>query len=121
MQKSKISFVWFLVIQLGIIIMSLSGVLQKFAAFYAPFSFMFIFLYFCSVVVLFIYALLWQIILKRVPLIVAYSNRAFSAIWALIWGVLFFHETIRWNQIVGALIICAGVFLVTTGGMDNEQ
>lgn len=108
-------------IQGAIVVMSLSGVFQKLAAGYEPMSFLFLLFYACSVAVLFIYAIVWQIILKRVPLIIAYSNRAFSTIWALIWGLLLFHETIRWNQIVGALIICAGIFLVTTGGAEDDR
>ena len=117
--KNKISLGRILFIQCSVIIISLSSVFQKLAAGYPPLSFMFLFYYACSLAVLFFYAILWQIILKRVPLSVAYSNRALSTIWALVWGVLLFHEHIGWNHIFGAVIIYVGVYLVTSGGSEN--
>jgi len=95
---------------------SFCGVFQKLAAGSEPLSILFLFYYACSIGVLFIYALLWQLILSRVPLTTAYSNRAVAMIWSVVWGVVFFHEEISWNHILGALVICFGIFLVTTGG-----
>lgn len=119
-KKNKISFGQLLFIQGAVIIISLGSVFQKLAAGFPPLSFMFLFYYACSLAVLFVYAILWQIILKRVPLTVAYSNRALSTIWALVWGVVLFHEHVGWNHIVGAVVICIGVYLVTAGGADSD-
>ena len=59
-----------------------------------------------------IYAVLWQQILKRVPLVTAYANRAVTVIWGLIWGLLIFDERITIQKIVGAAIIVTGIMIV---------
>lgn len=115
----KITLRQILALQATVVVISLGGVFQKLAAGYPPMSLQFLLLYGCSLAFLFVYALLWQIVLKRVPLTVAYSNRAFSTFWALIWGAVLFHETIKWNHIAGAVVLCFGIFLVTTGGTDD--
>ena len=62
-----------------------------------------------------LYALVWQKVLKRIPLVVAYANKAVTVIWGLIWGAMLFQEQISICNIVGALIIIGGVYLVITG------
>ena len=103
-------------IQGAILIFSLSGVCQKMASSYDLNSWKFFLYYGLSIAVLFLYALFWQIILKKVPLTVAYSNRAISTVWSLVWGVVLFQERLNWTHFVGAFIICAGVFIITTEG-----
>ncbi len=66
---------------------------------------------------LFVYAVLWQQILKRFSLTVAFANKAVVVVWGILWGVLVFHETLTWRMVLGALIIIAGVLLVVT---DHE-
>ena len=41
------------------------------------------------------YALIWQQIIKRFDLSIAYANRAFAIFWTFLWSVLIFHETFR--------------------------
>ena len=48
----------------------------------------------------------------------AYSNKAITVVWGILWGYLFFQEQIKWNMIVGALIVIAGVIVVV---MADEQ
>ncbi len=98
----------------AVIIYSFCGVFQKLAARYSMLSIQFLMFYGCSIGILFIYAILWQIILRKVPLTTAYSNRAVAMIWSLIWSAFLFHESISWNQVIGAIIICYGVYKVMT-------
>lgn len=70
-------------------------------------------------VIMFGYAIIWQQILKRMPLTVAYANRPVTLIWGIIWGALIFGEKVTWNMIAGAAIIFAGIYLVT--GEDSEK
>lgn len=104
----------FLALHICLFISSLSGVFSKLAGRQDLLSFRFI-LYFGMVLVLmFVYAIVWQQILKRMPLTVAYANRPVTLIWGMIWGALIFKETITWNMIVGALIIFFGIYLVVS-------
>ena len=114
MHYAKYGFRDILFIQGAVIIYSFCGVFQKLAGRHPMLSWPFVFYYGCSVGILFVYAILWQLILKKAPLTTAYSNRAVSMIWSMVWSVLLFQETVRWNQILGAIIICLGVYKVVT-------
>ena len=67
---------------------------------------------FLEVVCLGVYALLWQQIIKRFDLSIAYANRAFAICWTFVWGVLLFGESVKPLNIVGILIVLAGILLV---------
>ena len=66
-----------------VIVYSFSGVFQKLASRYPMISIQFLLFYGCSIGILFVYAVLWQMILRKVPLTTAYSNRAVSMIWSM--------------------------------------
>ncbi len=118
MDKKKIGLKQIAYVQLAVFVYSFCGVFLKFAAQQKTFSLWFFVFYGCSFAVLFVYAILWQLILKKIDLSVAYSNRAVSMIWSLVWGVLIFGETLKWNQVIGAMIICYGVHRVVTANDD---
>lgn len=69
--------------------------------------------------ILMIYAVFWQIILKKIPLTVAMANKAATVIWGLIYGRLIFKEKITVFNVVGALIIVIGIWIVVNA--DKEQ
>lgn len=90
---------------------SLSGIFSKNAA-YQPFlSVSFILLYGGMLAVLFIYAIGWQQIIKRLPLTVAFANKAVTVVWGIVWGVLFFGETVNAQMVLGALLVIAGIVI----------
>ena len=51
-------------------------------------------------------------IIKHLPLTTAYANKAIGIVWGILWGIIIFGEQIKWNMIVGAVIVIAGVILV---------
>lgn len=110
----------YLLLHISLLFSSLSGVCSKMASGYTDriFSLQFIFWFGLVFVIMFGYAVIWQQILKRMPLTVAYANRPVTLIWGIIWGALIFGEKITWNMIVGAVIIFAGIYLVT---LENLQ
>lgn len=118
MSSSKTGIRQIAFIQAAVFVYSFCGVFQKFAAQQETFSLRFFLFWGCSFAVLFVYAVLWQMILKKNDLSVAYSNRAVSMIWSLVWGMHIFGETLKWNQVLGAVIICCGVHRVVTA--DDE-
>ena len=90
---------------------SLSDVCSKTAA-GAPFmSFRFLFFYGCVLGLLGVYAIGWQQVIRRLPLTVAFANRAVTVVWGSVWGVLFFQEQVSPLRLVGAALIMAGVVL----------
>lgn len=110
-----------IVLQGVIIIYTLAGVAGKFASRYDFLSTGFILSYGMEIIILGIYAFLWQQILKRFDLSVAYANRAIALIWSLIWAAVIFQEHITVPNIVGALIVIAGTIIVNGAEKDTTQ
>ncbi len=100
---------------------TLAGVFSKIAAGKTFFSGEWFLFYGLLILVMGIYAVLWQQALKMLPLNIAYANKAVTVIWALIWGVLFFNETITLGNIIGAAVVIAGVILMVTGGEKQHE
>ena len=110
----------YLMLHISLLFSSLSGVCSKMSSRYTGniFSLPFIFWFGLVFVIMFGYALIWQQILRRMPLTVAYANKPVTLIWGILWGYLIFDEKVTWNMIAGALIIFAGIYLVSS---DNEE
>lgn len=96
----------------GILVYSFSSLMGKAASTYEVFSIPFLLLYGCSLLFLAVYALIWQQILKRLPLTTAYSNRAFTVVLGMIWGALFFQEKITVGMLLGSACILCGIRIV---------
>lgn len=90
---------------------STGGIVSKLAAGQPFMSLPFIALYGLEILILGFYAIGWQQFIKRMPLSVAYANKAATVIWGCIWGVLIFHEHLTPGKIIGGLLVLAGVAL----------
>lgn len=112
---------YYLLLHIIILMYSLTGVCSKFAASKDFLSFEWIMFYGIEILLLGVYAVLWQQILKKVNLNVAYASKAVTVIWSTLWGVTIFSESISWNNIVGGLIVLAGVILMVTGGEKKHE
>lgn len=113
--KSKI--ISFVMLHVILLLYSFCSVFSKLAAGADFMSVKFVLCYGLMLVVLAAYAILWQQVLKRMPLTTAFANKGIVIIWGMIWGALIFSEAITWYMIVGSLIIFAGIVLVVT---DDE-
>lgn len=114
MKKRKKDLRILIFLHFVLLIYSLLGIFSKLAAQYPLFSIPFLMCYGVVIINLGLYAIIWQQIIKRMPLITAYANKAITVIWGIVWGVLFFQETITMNRIFGALIIIVGIYFVVT-------
>ncbi len=99
---------------------SLTGVASKFAAAEQFMSFKFIMFYGLSLFGLFIYAFVWQQVIKHMPLITAYANKGVTVIWGILWGYFIFSEEITIRKVAGALVIIAGIVLIVTADRNEE-
>lgn len=102
---------------------SVSAVLSKLAAGYAFLSWQFVLLYGGVLLVLGVYAIGWQQIIKRMPLTTAYANKAATVVWGIVFGALFFGEEVTPAMLLGAAVIVAGIVLyaVEDGRVQAEQ
>lgn len=101
-----------------LLMMSFTGVLSKLASGHPFLSKPFILLYGGMLAILFVYAVGWQWVLKKMDLTVAFANRACSLVYSLVFGALIFREEITVNKILGCVLAVAGVLLYVS---DNQE
>ena len=89
------------------------------AAFFSKLASGFVFLslpYICClggvIIVLGIYAVLWQMALKRAPLNKAYLFRSLGVVFGLAIAYFAFHESISWQNLLGASIVLCGLLIL---------
>ena len=108
----------FFALHLLLMVYSMSGICSKKAAGTEFLSIEFCFYYGLIIVLLGLYAIGWQQIIKRLPLTTAFANKAVTVVWGLIWGLLFFGETITIGKAIGVLLVIVGI--VTYVYSDRE-
>lgn len=106
-----IIFIWY----------SFVGIFSKNAAKYPFLSWDYLKWYVGVIFVMGIYAILWQQALKRMPLTIAYANKAIVTVWSVLWGALFWAEKITIGKVLGTLVIVIGIILVVTGEKKDDQ
>jgi drug/metabolite transporter (DMT)-like permease len=112
LEISKDRFIDIAFLQLSILLLSFAGILAKKASAVSFLSIEFMIYYGLELFIVGLYAVLWQQILKKFDLIVAYANKGAIIIWTFFWAVLFFQETITANNILGGILVIAGIVMV---------
>ena len=100
---------------------SLGGICSKLAASKKFLSFEWIVLYGLLLLSLAVYAVVWQQILKVIPLNTAYTGKSVGVVWTMLWGVGIFHEHLNIIHFISAAFIITGVILMTTSGKEKEE
>ena len=113
-QKKKFQIKDILMLQIVFFIYSINSVVAKFASAQEPFSLNFILLYGLELCVLGVYAILWQQLIKRMELSVAYSNKAVVLLWAMVFGALLFKEQITLTRVAGILLVIVGIVVLNS-------
>lgn len=113
-EKRKVRVKDILLLQLIIGVYTLSGVMAKFAAKADFLSLQFFMFYGMEIFILGVYAILWQQIIKKFELMVAYANKSIAILWSLIWASAIFSEHITLGNIVGILVVLTGTMVVNS-------
>lgn len=98
-------------LHLLLMLYSTSGIFSKLAAGQPFLSLRFCLYYGVVILLLGIYALVWQQIIKCLPLTVAFANKAVTVVWGMVWGVLWFQEQLTAGKLIGAVLVISGVVL----------
>ena len=109
MDRKKVTVL--LVLHVILAIYSVGGIFSKMAAKTNFLSLEFCLYYFGLILILGIYAIAWQQIIKELPLTVAFANKAVTVIWGIVWGIMFFNEAVTPLQLVGVLMIIIGIII----------
>ena len=109
MKKGNLKYL--LVLHVMLMLYSLSGIASKLAAKQPFMSFRFCLCYACIILLLGVYAIGWQQVIKRLPLTTAFANKAVTVVWGIIWGFLVFSEPVTVGKLVGAAMVIVGVVI----------
>lgn len=115
--KKKFKIKDIFILQIVIAVYTLSTVFAKFASGEEFLSFKFILFYGIEILILGIYAIVWQQLIKKFDISVAYANKAMGLFWSIIWAILIFNESITIKNIIGVIIVTIGTIVVNS---ENE-
>ncbi len=116
----KSNFKRYVLLHVLLLLFSLSSVCSKLAAGEKWMSFRFVMLYGTVILILGIYAVFWQQIIKSMPLTAAYANRAVTVFWGMLWGLFLFREKITPGKAAGAALVIAGIVLFAFSDKEEE-
>lgn len=110
--KKKITIKDILILQAVIAVYTLSTVFAKFASGESFLSFKFIMFYGIEILILGLYAIIWQQLIKKFDISVAYANKAMGLLWSIIWAIIIFKDTITIKNVLGVIIVIIGTIIV---------
>ena len=106
----------YILLHLTVMLFSFTSVYSKAASgFYnregltSPMLYLFLFLMLLNCA---LYAVIWQKVIKKFELNVAYANRTVYLIWSQIWAFLIFNETLTARNMAGLAVTLLGVMIV---------
>ena len=111
-RKTKIKDIF--VLQIVIAVYTLSTVFAKFAADKEFMSFQFILYYGLEMMILGVYAIVWQQLIKKFEISVAYANKAMGLLWSIVWAILIFKDTVTIKNVIGVVIVIIGTMIVNS-------
>ena len=111
-KKSKMTLILLIILQGAVCLYTVSGIAAKLASNYEFLSWGFILCYGLEIFVLGLYAIIWQQIIKRVDISIAYANRAVAVFWTMLWSFLLFNEQITVQNLIGVALIFVGTWVV---------
>ena len=111
-KKKKTKLKDICILQIVIAIYTLSTVCAKFASGQEFMSFQFILYYGIEMMILGVYAIIWQQLLKKFDVSIAYANKAMGLLWSIVLAILIFNDTITIKNVIGVLIVIIGTIIV---------
>ncbi len=115
--KKKVTIKDIIILQIIIAVYTLSTVFAKFASGEEFLTFKFVMFYGLEMLILGVYAIVWQQLIKKFDISVAYANKAMGLFWAIIWSIIIFKDTITLKNVIGVIIVIIGTIIVNS---ENE-
>ena len=111
----------FIALHILLIAYSLGGIFSKLASAQPFLSFHFCLYYGVLILILGLYAIGWQQIIRHLPLTTAFANKAITVVWGILWGKVLFGEEITIGKLIGAALVIAGVVLYASSGTEDSH
>lgn len=116
--KNKLGLTSLVLLLVAFLIYSTTGIFTKLASKETFLSFGYLSFFAMVIISMGIYAVLWQIILKRVPLTQAYLFKSMTVVFSLLFAYGIFSETITWKNLLGASFIVVGIIVNSQSKAD---
>ncbi|MBR4669547.1 MAG: transporter [Butyrivibrio sp.] len=119
--KKKIGIVDILQIQSAVVVYSLSTVAANLASKQAFLSWKYIMFFGLEFAILGIYAIVWQQMIKKFQLSIAYANKALTLMWSMLWNFVIFSQGITPWKVVGVVIVVIGVIVMNLSNEEGKE
>ena len=119
--KKKSRIADFLQLQGAVIVYSLSTVAAKLASEHEFLSFKYILFFGLEFVILALYAIIWQQVIKKFQLSIAIANKATTLLWSMLWNFIIFSTGITPFKVVGVLVVVLGVIIMNSEASAEEE
>ena len=117
----KIRLIDIIMLQSAVMIYSLSTLAANFASQHEFLSLGYIMYFGLDFIILAIYAVLWQQIIKRFQLSIAYANKAQTLMWSMLWNFIILSQGITVKKVIGVIIVVIGVVVMNYASTDKEE
>ena len=105
-----------------LLLYSSSNIFSKLAGIQEFLSLQFFIYYGIVLLILFIYAILCQKVIKLLPLTTAFANKAVTVIWGIVFGMFIFGESLSLGKVIGSILIILGIIFYTkSSNLDEES
>ena len=121
MKRKKLGIVDLLQLQSAVVVYSLSTVAANLASKHEFLSWGYILYFGLEFVILAAYALIWQQMIKKFQLSIAYANKALTLMWSMVWNFIIFHNGITPFKVVGVVLVVIGVMVMNSGISEEEE
>lgn len=111
-QKESTNIKSFALLYFSFFIYSLTSFFSKQAALTQMFSLKYFVLMFAVFFIFAVYAILWQQVLKQLPLSVAMANKPVVIILVALYSVVFFGEKLSISFLIGLTLIFTGIVII---------
>ncbi len=108
-----------LLLQISVVVYSLSTVAANMASKHEFLSLGYILYFGLEFMILDVYEILWQQVIKKFQLSIAYSNKSMMLLWSMLWNFLIFSQGITPGKVAGVLLVMGGVIVMNMGGGEK--
>ena len=106
-------------LEVSVVVYSLSTVAANMASKQEFLSLKYILFFGLDFCILGVYAILWQQVIKKFQLSIAYANKAVTLLWSMLWNFIIFSQGITPGKVAGVLMVMVGVIVMNMGEGKN--
>ncbi len=106
-------------LEVSVVVYSLSTVAANMASKQEFLSLKYILFFGLDFCILGVYAILWQQVIKKFQLSIAYANKAVTLLWSMLWNFIIFSLGITPGKVAGVLLVMVGVIVMNMGEGKN--